>query len=513
MELRKGKYFIFFLLLFFIASISAAASENDSLNLINRSNSSSSPVATVGSIKIHSNEFINGFDNGPAFIRKMKNPRSAYLKYMVNEKLLALYGLNIKVDTLTETKEIYNAFSNDLITEKMFREEILPKVKITKAEVDTVIDQKILHLKIKWIFYLTRDAGKFSYSKLNNKVYFDSVFSNQFKNGLKKDEREMKITLYQLGLRNRKLAAIIDTLTIGKVSKPFYKNGGWYIFKLEKAWKDIIVNKGQYSRLNSEAVTAVKKNKMDVQSNIYVKNLMDINAPIIKRAPLNITAAFIADFMLTRKKYKDWSVSSFLKKAIQKSGIQTPLQANYLPLIKYKNGHISIRQFLIWFRTRIEYIKLNKSNFDSFYASVEQMVWRMTRDTFLTLEAKQKGYDKNPDVIEQEKWWRNKILYSAARNSLSKAVILKFNENNLTNNDTSKTAREEINYQLGVKIFRTLQKMKAKYPVTINYKLLNSLNLFDEKDKRAVDFYTVKKGGLIPRNPYPTIDHEWKNWD
>ena len=500
-------------LLFFVFTVSIAASNKDSLYLTAKSSPLSNTVATVGTIKIYPDEFINGFNNGPAFIRKMKNPRLAYLKYMVNEKLLALYGLKIKVDTLAQVNEMYNAFSNDLMTEKMYRKEILPKVKISDADIDTVLNEKILHLKIKWIYYLTKNGTNFIYSKLNNKTYFDSVFSEQFKNGLKKDERKLNITRYQLGLRNPKLAKIIDTLSIGKVSKPFYKNGGWYIFKLEKAWKDIIVNRGEYSRLKSEAVTVVKKNKMDALSNLYVKKIMGNNSPVIKRIPLNIAVAFIADFMLSKKKYEDWNVSSFLKKAIRKSGIHSPLQANHLPLIGFKNANISIRQFLIWFRTRIEYIKLNKSNFNSFYASVEQMVWRMTRDTLLTKRAKSKGYDKNPDVVEQEKWWREKILYSAARNSLSKTVILKFKETNLTANDTSKTAKEEINYKLGIKIFRTLQKMKSKYHVTINYKELNSLKLFDEKDKRAVDFYTVKKGGLIPRNPYPTIDHAWKDWN
>ncbi len=512
METIRKKYFIVLLLLLFAFSNTAAALD-DSLNFADKNNFILKPVATVGPIKIYPDEFINGFDFGPAFIRKMQNPRSAYLKYMINEKLLALYGLSIKLDTLSEVKEIYEAFSNDLTTEKMFREEILPKVEISEDEIDTVINQKILHLKIKWIFYQTKNENKFVYSKLNDKIYFDSVFTSQFKNGAKRDERELEITRYHLSLRNPDFAKIIDTLTIGKASKPFYRNGGWYIFKLEKAWKDIIVNEEQYSRLKSEAVTSLKKKKMDALSDIYVDKIMTENSPTIKRIPLNIAVAFIADFMLPREKYKDWNVSSFLQKAVKKSGIKLPPQANRLPLIEYINGNISIRQFLIWFRTRIDYIKLDKSNFDAFYASVEQLAWRMTRDTFLTFEAEKKGYDKNPDVIEHEKWWKEKILYSAARNSLLNSINMKFKENKITGNNISKTEREEMNYQLGVKIFRALQKLKAEYRVTINNNVLNSLKLLDENEKKAIDFYAVKKGGLIPRTPYPTIDYSWKSWD
>jgi hypothetical protein len=186
--MKRGKHIIILLLLLLSVSKTAAASDDDSLNLAANDNFLLMPVATVGPIKIYPDEFISGFDFGPAFIRKMENPRSAYLKYMINEKLLALYGLSIKLDTLSEVKEIYEAFSNDLTTEKMFREEILPKVEISEDEIDTVINQKILHLKIKWIFYQTKNENKFVYSKLNDKIYFDSVFTSQFKNGAKRDE-------------------------------------------------------------------------------------------------------------------------------------------------------------------------------------------------------------------------------------------------------------------------------------------------------------------------------------
>ncbi len=58
-----------------------------------------------------------------------------------------------------------------------------------------------------------------------------------------------------------------------------------------------------------------------------------------------------------------------------------------------------------------------------------------------------------------------------------------------------------------------LNELKRKYHVIINENALDNLSVSAESDKKAIDFYVVKKGGLIPRTPYPTIDSDWANWE
>ena len=55
--------------------------------------------------------------------------------------------------------------------------------------------------------------------------------------------------------------------------------------------------------------------------------------------------------------------------------------------------------------------------------------------------------------------------------------------------------------------------MKSKYDISINEELLEEVEVSEENNPKTIDMYTVKKGGLIPRPAYPSIDFEWINWE
>ena len=63
------------------------------------------------------------------------------------------------------------------------------------------------------------------------------------------------------------------------------------------------------------------------------------------------------------------------------------------------------------------------------------------------------------------------------------------------------------------KLFRVIQEAKKEYKVVINENVLGRIKVSTENNPNAVDFYSAKTGGLIPRPPYPTIDNEWVNWE
>ncbi len=63
------------------------------------------------------------------------------------------------------------------------------------------------------------------------------------------------------------------------------------------------------------------------------------------------------------------------------------------------------------------------------------------------------------------------------------------------------------------KIFQVLNSARKKYPITINFENLERINVSIENSKHAVDLYTAKNGGLIPRPAYPSIDNEWAKWE
>ena len=74
-----------------------------------------------------------------------------------------------------------------------------------------------------------------------------------------------------------------------------------------------------------------------------------------------------------------------------------------------KNGKFLFGDFLDWEKPRDPYIRLDTKSPRAYFASVEQLVWRMVRDRMLTAEAYRRGLQKRESVAKQTKWWEEKL--------------------------------------------------------------------------------------------------------
>ncbi|HEX2982230.1 MAG TPA: hypothetical protein VHO28_01670, partial [Ignavibacteriales bacterium] len=123
-------------------------------------------------------------------------------------------------------------------------------------------------------------------------------------------------------------------------------------------------------------------------------------------------------------------------------------------------------------------------------------------------KAKERGLDKLGNVEKQSAWWKDKITSGMVKNEIKNSIDIDIKEIKIKENVT-KTHQQEYN----AKLFRKIQSLKKEYTVKIYDDVLNAVPVSSENDQQVIDFYTVKKGGLIPRMPYPTIDYEWINWE
>ncbi len=126
--------------------------------------------------------------------------------------------------------------------------------------------------------------------------------------------------------------------------------------------------------------------------------------------------------------------------------------------------------------------------------------------------AVKKGYDEVPWVKKQSDWWKDKIAYSAYRNELANQITLKSDEMNLLEN--KKYSESEIMSEiLSEKILHKILELKKKYKISINEDVLSKIKVSSENDKKAIDMYIVKRGNLIPRLAFPSIDNDWASWE
>ncbi|HCY74629.1 MAG TPA: hypothetical protein DHV28_01790 [Ignavibacteriales bacterium] len=481
---------------------------NDGENLKNKNEI----LAQVGTLKITAEEFLYSYEFGPAFPKRKENSKQTHLNYMINEKLLALDGYEKGLMEKETAKEIYKDIESDLAAEEMFNKVIVPEIKINDNEIEKVIEKKQSEYQLRWLYAKDLLQLENFVKNLKSGITFDTLFNSQLNDSILIDDRQLSSSLYNIYLNNPEFAQIIDTLKPGKISDPIHTDDGWYIIKIDNILKNMITSETDYAKLKSESINAITKSKMDALSDKYVKELFSSKNPIIKRDVFNVLRSYLGKFVLPSEKFSEWELDNKLDIALSNLGLKRGEKYTGLTLITSSDNNISLDEFLIWYRNREQYVKFLKNDLISFSKSLEDLVWLMVRDKLLTVKAYQDGYNKSEWVIKQAGWWKDKISYSIYRNELANSITLNSEEQRLLN-EKKKSQSEILSEELSKKILHKILELKKKYKVTINEELLDKIKVSSENDKKAIEMYIVKRGNLIPRPAFPTIDVDWASWE
>ncbi len=500
-----------FLLLFFLLTLINLPAQNLFIEMNKNSIGPNEVIAQIGDNTITAEEFFYSYEFGPAFIKRENNSKQNHLKYMINEKLIALAGYDENVLSDDKVNSLYSDFKADLATEEMFKDEILGKIEIDPAVVDTIINSKLIELELEWLFAPTKEGIQNYYFSLHNGASFDSLFTAQINDSIFLDMRSMKTTAYSLRKNNHLLSQIIDTLEIGNYSAPIHVNNEWYIMKLANMTKSMITNKTEFDKLSYEAEQAVIKFNMDRESDKYIDSLMRSENPVIKKDGFEILRTYLGKYVLDDTKYDDWNLDFRLDRALSNLGLSREDEYDGIDLVYSVESNYTIDEFIIWYRNRSLNIKFDKTNLNTYSKSLENLIWRMVRDKLLTKTADEKGYFNRDWVKTQSDWWRDKIAYSAMRNKLVNSIKIENSEVNISND--SKSDNEKLSLELIKKMFRVIEETKKKTKVAVNQEVLDRIAVTSSNDANEIELYTAKTGGLMPRPPYPTIDNEWVYWE
>lgn len=503
------KTILLILLLFFLSD---SYSQNLFFEGDENSKNKNEIVAQIGTLKITVEEFIYSYEFGPAFPKRKENSKQTHLKYMINEKLIALDGYEKGIIKKEEVKDIHHDIESDLATEEMFSKEIMPEIKINDAEITKVIEKKQSEYQIRWLYSWNLLQIENYLKELRSGVPFDSLFKSQLNDSVRIEDRKLISSLYNIYMKNPQFAKIVDTLKPGRISDPIHTEDGWYIIKIDNIWKNEITSETEFNKLKSESVNAITKSKMDILSDQYVKELFSVKSPIIKRDAFNVLRSYLGKYILSPEKYSGWDLENKLEIALTNLGLKRGAKYTGLTLVECKNPKISLDEFIIWFRNREQYVKFIKNDLTGFSKSLEDLVWVLVRDKLLTDEAYQKGYNKSDWVRKQSTWWKDKISYSAYRNELANSITLNSEEQRLLD-EKKKSQSEVMSEELSKKILHKVLELKKKYKVVINKNILDKIKVSTENDKKAIELYIAKRGNLIPRPAFPSIDNDWVNWE
>jgi hypothetical protein len=469
-----------------------------------------SVVAWVGEKPITVREFMASYEFGPGFPKRQKDSKRIHLSYMINEKLLALQGEDKKYDTTVLYKTLHRALLSDIATEELYRQRIMPRVKLSETEISDAVADKNNEIYLRWLFYSSSEAAQSAYVRLQQAAVFDSLFTAQIADSIMRDQRTFKTDRFKLWQKNPTLARIADSLKVGSMTKPVQAGDGWYIVTIDSMYQNPILNESEMLKERQEVTAVLQSKKMDAYAGRYVDSLMRLRNPVIDGKAFQIIRGYIGRYELSKELFTAWGLQGKADSAYAALDNGKKLPPGSFPLVRLADTVLTINDMIAWYTNLVDYLHINKEDKAAFSANVESLIWRMVRDYVLTKTAQTEGLEQSLAVTNQISWWQDKILYAMVREDLKNALYLDKPEISLSllNPKTDKDMSVEINK----KLFRELLGLKAKHKVTVNEPLLKRVVVQDEENPKAIDAYIVKKGGLFPHPAFPSIDTYWQSW-
>jgi hypothetical protein len=347
---------------------------------------------------------------------------------------------------------------------------------------------------------------------------------------VKPEDRAIETTKFKLRTKNPVLASIIDTMPAGAVSFPVHGPDGWYVVKVADAWMNPMVTQSEEVEMREDVKRSLRQRLADSLSDDYVQSMIVARRPVIVRESFNAIQAYLGRKFLSKEKFDEWGLAGRKGAKELKDVFRVDTIASRT-LVQMKKNHLNVQTFLDWYRTREPYIKLALTSQQGFFQSVEGIIWRMVRDRLLTDRAFERKLQNRTSVRRQKEWWKEKLLYLANKHRIADTIkdslpsLRKYyEENSRSFSDTTGTVkpleevredvwREYYSFELTRRLLHEIQRLKQKYRVAFNEDALKNIVLDIEQDPKAIDVYSVKKGGIYPRTAFPTIDFDWQSWN
>lgn len=211
--------YLFFLLLVFISSKSYVFCQESEI------------LAKMNNLIISEEEFKFRYELTPQLFRENKNIKSElkleFLYSLIAEKLLALYGDEIKLDTSLVVKESLQYFEEMFVRDALYKIAVKEK---SKAKADSLLAYYLNNANnVKMISIYSNNPVKINniYRLISIGIPFDSIYTE-----LKTDEKDT-ITI-SVGILDEETENKIFRLPDGAILEPIKIKDVWYIFKILK---------------------------------------------------------------------------------------------------------------------------------------------------------------------------------------------------------------------------------------------------------------------------------------
>ncbi len=485
-------------------------------------------VAKIDDTYITVDEFRTSYETAPGNLKIGKDQRQKkrhYLNFMINEKLLAREGYRLGLDQSPYVQAAEQQLQNELMLDELISREVKQRIKVSLDEIKEEINRSKVTFKFRfWVEHdlakaqaVAEDMRKRGYAD----VVSDLIRNNPELQNINPKEFETDY-LNHLQIPTEVLDAIKD-LPFGEISDPVKIEDSYVIFQVLDIRRSA-VTENEYIEKVPRFEQIIFYRKYNELVNQYIADML---------SPLNIVTKASA-FNKLSKAFMEWKKDSLLVAkpflmAVEQATQATPAlyalkQAFDEPFFVYKDGEVSVREFLQLFRS--ERVNQALSGSSSYRETLDFAVQMTIRDYFLLQRAKQKRLKLSPERQEELQIWRDKWVYQTAYQQLvtepyvSKEEVVSYLEANKDRYLIDKekglqlSARDTLRIAHDARLFKRLaatqaliDSLKQQHRIEINTAVLDTVSVIEFK-KNPWATMRVYRGGTN-RVAFPTVDPFW----
>ena len=360
-------------------------------------------LAKIDNLIITSDEFIARYELTPQLFRENQKIKEElkleFLYSLVSEKLLSLYGDEIKLDTSLIVKKTLKYFEEMFVRDALYKKVIQEKA---QSKSDSLLSYYLSNANNVKMIYIFSDSEKEIndiYALLKMGVPFDSVYFEL--NAGKADTLKLSV-----GQMNADIEDKIFTLPDGAVSIPILMEDGWYIFRiLERDNPLLLKAKGWESDYKNSKRIAKERAEFlfynDFMKNFFKEKEVKINAKILRSLSSHIY------FVLSKRAIPNQNLknNSLLVKDIASIESKIGYDSLFVPVVEMKNSVITIGDYLHFLR--FENFNVDTLDYHFLFNSLSNKLKNFIGYKMLANEGYRLELQNTKEVKEQVKLWKD----------------------------------------------------------------------------------------------------------
>ncbi|MCF7801870.1 MAG: peptidylprolyl isomerase [Candidatus Marinimicrobia bacterium] len=360
-------------------------------------------VAVVGNRTISLTSFQRGYLPVILYGDKFDSPetRVQTLDYLIGDKLLAQEAEKIHLDTLPILKHVRRVAEHKAMARHLYDEWVREKISVpTEEELRQAFERINKQLFIRHLFapsaeaadslYALLESGRMTFEEIASRIYSDSLLAS---NG-------GALGWLEWGDLDENLENVAYEAPVGSFTKPVRSQYGWHILRVDDYKRQMIVSEDDFQQKKEFLKNRIYERREAVVSKQVMNEFMEAqNVRFDREITRPVFNAIIA------RRSSDETLPPEEQLGSPEREFAT-LEDELLPyldqmLVTFAGEGWTVREFLD---------RLPEMDRRHFYGNLYVGLANMIRDELLGREAKARGYDQKPDVVEEVQDREDKLL-------------------------------------------------------------------------------------------------------